>query len=111
MESSSPATSQTSAQAFAAVGLKTLKHEQDRVHDICLSAQRNGYADLSGREIQVRYELQYGKRIDAGSVSARISALIAAGRLERLPDVRVCSVTGRDVHPVRVPISQARLVG
>lgn len=107
----SPPPRDTSAQAFAAVGLSNLKHETDRIHDICVTAQRNGMDDMSGREIQARYELIYSKRIEASSVSARINSLITAGRLERVDKPRPCRVTGRDIHPVRVPMTQARLVG
>lgn len=101
----------TSAQALAAVGVSNLKHEQDKIHDICVAAQRNGVSDLSGKEIQARYELQYGKRIDASSVAARVNALVTAERLERVVMTRACKVTGRDIHPVRVPMTQTRLVG
>ena len=103
-------TSQASAQAFGTIGNAGLKTSADKVFDICLAAQRNGIDDLSGREIQARYELLHGKRIDSGTVSARVNALVAAKRLERLTFSRACSVTGRDIYPVRVPATQARLV-
>lgn len=104
-------TAQTSAQSLNAVGQRTIKHLQDQIHDICMAAQRNGFGNLSGKEIQAKYELIYGKRIDASSISARVNGLIAAGRLERVAIARACQVTGRDIHPVRVPATQARLVG
>ena len=93
------------------VPVKVLKHLQDQIHDICVTAQRNGHDDMSGKEIQERYEAIYGKRIDASSVSARINNLVAAHRLVRLETQRPCRITGRDIHPVRVPLTQARLVG
>ena len=102
-------THQTSAQAFSSLGNMVLKTEADKILDIVLAAQRNGMDDLSGREIQARYELQYGKRIDSGTVSARVNALILANRLSRSPIARICSVTGRDIYPVRVPATQGRL--
>ncbi len=102
-------TNQASAQAFAQVGNMTLKTESDKIHDICVAAQRNGAQGLSGREIQHQYELIYGKRIDAGTVSARVNALILAGRLKRSSVARMCSITGRDIYPVAVPATQARL--
>lgn len=104
-------TSPASAQAFAQVGNVVLKTEADKILDICLGAQRNGAQDLSGREIQARYELLYGKRIDSGTVSARVNALILAGRLKRSQISRACSVTGRDIYPVLVLMAQTRLVG
>lgn len=111
MHTSTPPTHATSAQALATIGQRTVMNVQDRIHDICVAAQRNGTDDLSGKEIQERYEHLYSKRIDASSVSARINNLIAAKRLERLATVRPCRVTGHDIHPVRVPATQARLVG
>lgn len=100
----------TSAQSLAAMRLPDIKQLQDKIHDICVAAQRNGYDDLSGKEIQARYELLYGRRIEASSVSSRVNNLVTAGRLERVQQVRPCSVTGRDIHPVRVPMKQVRLV-
>lgn len=91
--------------------LPVQKQLQDKILDICITAKRNGRADLSGKEIQERYELVHGKRIDASSVSARVNGLIAAGRLVRLERSRPCRVTGRDIHPVRVVAVQAGLGG
>lgn len=100
----------TSAKSLAAMPLTELKQLQDKIHDICVAARRNGYDDLSGKEIQARYELLYGQRIEASSVASRVNNLVTAGRLERATHVRPCAVTGRDIHPVRVPMKQARLV-
>lgn len=99
----------TSAQAFAALRVPDLKQLQDKIHDICVAAQRNGLDDLTRKEIQARYELLYSCRIDASTVSSRVHNLIVGGRLERAP-VRRCTVTGNEVEPVRVPLKQARLV-
>ena|ERR1035437_6288484 len=101
--------SNTSAQAFADLGLRTLKGELDKIHDIVLAAQRHGVDDMSGREIQQRYELIYGKRIDSGTVSARVKGLLDANRLERVMVTRPCLVTGKDIHPVRCVAHQTRL--
>ena len=103
-------TSHSSAQALAALGNGGKKRQLDDIHDICLAAQRNGADDLSGKEIQQRYELLHGKRIESSTVAGRVNDLVAVKRLERLTFVRSCSVTGRDIHPVRVPATQARLV-
>lgn len=103
--------SHASAAAFAQVGNMTIKTEADKIHDICVAAQRHGARDMSGREIQHQYELIYGKRIDSGTVSARVNALTLAGRLKRSSVARACSITGRDIYPVLVPVTQTRLVG
>lgn len=106
----------TSAQALHAVGLTSLKHLQDKIVDICVAAQRNGAQDLSGREIQQLYEQRYSAeqgravRIEMSSVSSRVNALVSAGRLQRLDIPRACSVTGSSILPVRVPMTQTRLV-
>lgn len=104
-------TNQTSAQAFSSLGNMVLKTEADKILDICVGAQRNGAHDMSGREIQQRYEFLYGRRIDSGTVSARVNAFILAGRLKRSSIARACSVTGRDIYPVLVLMAQTRLVG
>lgn len=100
----------TSAQALSGLGIRQLKGELDKIHDIVLAAARHGIDDMSGAEIQQRYELIYGKRIDKGTVSARVKNLIDGSRLERCRIARICSVTGRDIHPVRVTAVQSRLV-
>lgn len=101
----------TSAQALQRMGLKKIAGMQAIVLEICLSAQRNGALDLSSREIQALYEQQYGKRIEAATIAARVNGLVSAHRLERVREGRPCSVTGIEIHPVRVPMTQARLVG
>ena len=108
--SSTSTTSHSSAQALGEIGLKNLKGELDKIHDIVLAAARNGIPDMSGREIQARYERIYGKRIDSGTVSARVKNLIDANRLERCRITRTCNITNKDIHPVRVMAHQTRLV-
>lgn len=107
-ESRAPA-GYTSAVALQALGNVAHKTSLDKIFDICLAAQRNGADDLSGKEIQSKYELLYGQRIDAGTVSARVNNLVTAKRLERSRTARACAVTGRDIYPVRVPATQVRL--
>ena len=99
----------TSAQALAGIGLINLSGELKKIHDIVIAAARHGIPDMSGREIQAQYERIHGKRIDSGTVSARISGLLAANRLERCRIARPCHVTGKDIHPVRVVAQQQRL--
>lgn len=103
-------TSHSSAQALALLGNAKKKCLLDQIMDICLAAQRNGADDLSGKEIQAKYELIHGKRIEAGTVSGRVNDLVSAKRLERLTFSRACAITSRDIYPVRVPAAQARLM-
>jgi hypothetical protein len=106
-----PATAtNTSAQSLAGIGLPARKNELDKVFDIVLAAQRSGVDDMSGKEIQARYELIHSKRIDSGTVSARCNELITASRLQRCIMTRPCRITGKDIHPVRVPLTQSCLV-
>ena len=99
----------TSAQALAAFGLKKMAKQQHEIFDVVLRAQRNGADDMSLTEIRDAYERLHGRRIDLNRVSARVSNLVAAGRLVRRADTRPCTVTQRQIHPVLVPESQARL--
>ena len=99
----------TSAQALDAMGLRRMAGQRRKIFDIVVVAQRRGAKDLSLREIQQRFELLEGRRIDVSTVSARVNNLVAAGWLERRSDIRHCSVTGMAVHPVFVPPTQARL--
>lgn len=101
----------TSAKALNGIGWRNIQTLQDQLLDIVVAAQRNGSDDLSRKEIQARYELVYGKRIESSSVAARVKNLIDGHRLEQVATSRLCTVTGRDIHPVRVPMTQARLVG
>lgn len=108
LQTDSP-TTDTSAQSFASIGIRPLKSDLDKIHDIVLAAARNGVDDMSGSEIRKRYELIYGKRIENGTVSARVKKLIDGRRLERCRFTRPCLVTGYDIHPVRVMAHQTRL--
>ncbi len=98
---SMPTASASSAHALHTLGKKRVSERAKRILDICIAAQKSGARDLTGREIQARYELQYGGRIDSGTVSARLRELQLADRLVRLPD-RLCLISGLKVSPVRV---------
>lgn len=99
----------TSAQSLAAVGWRNVAHQQRDIFDVVLRAQRNGAADMSLTEIRDAYERHHARRIDLNRVSARVSDLVTARRLHRREDTRPCTVTQRNIHPVYVPESQARL--
>jgi hypothetical protein len=102
-------TKDTSAQALEQIGWRKMAAQQREVFDIVLACQRNGQQDMSLTEIRDTYERVHGKRIDLNRVSARVSDLIAAKRLQRKEDTRACSVSGKNIHPVFVPPHQARL--
>ena len=99
----------TSAQALDAIGLRAMAGQRRKIFDVVVAAQRSGAVDLSLREIQQRFELREGKRIDVSTVSARVNNLVAAGWLHRRSDIRPCRVTGHGVHPVYVLPQQERL--
>ncbi len=109
LQTSSKNNHDTSAHALAGIGMANLSGELKKIHDIVMAAARHGIDDMSGREIQAQYERVHGKRIDSGTVSARVAGLVAANRLERCRIARACRVTGKDIHPVRVVAQQSRL--
>jgi len=96
----------TSARSRAVLGLVKEKSQADKVWDIVRGFCRAGGADLSLREIQQRFNLAYGVWLDVSSISARVNALVTAKRLMRSSGVRKCSVSGVDIHPVFVLLSQ-----
>jgi hypothetical protein len=100
----------TAAAAREAFGWRRTAKQQAEIFDVVLGAQRNGTDNMSLTEIRDAYERRYGRRIDVARVSARVSDMVAAGRLVRIADTRPCAVTGRLVHPVLVPAKQARLI-
>lgn len=92
----------TSIAAYRAMPVKQLATQAERIEEIveqwCFAPRKDG---LSLREIKAMYGLAYSD-IDLSTVSARVNALVAAKRLERLTTTRKCSVTGVHIHPVRV---------
>lgn len=102
-------TMDTSAQALQQFGFKAMAKQQKEIFDVVLGCQRNGMPDMSLTEIRDTYERLHGKRIDLNRVSARVSNLVAAHRLTRRQDTRLCSVSNRRVHPVYVLEQQVRL--
>ena len=98
----------TSAQSLARIGTQGFTQLLDKIHDICVAAALHGARDLSGKEIQQKYELQYG-RIEMSTVSSRVNSLVAAGRLVRSAVHRPCCVTGRNIYPVAPAMTQVRL--
>ena len=102
-------TQQTSAAALNSLTTTHLASKTERIFEIIVVAKQHGIDDMSGKEIQHRYEFLYGQRIDSGEVSARLAGLRSAKRIERCRIARECLVTGREIVPVRVVYTQARL--
>lgn len=71
--------------ALQGMGLIGLKTRADDIYLIVATACKNGADDLTGREIQALYERRYGRRIESGTISARVSELLAAQRILRRP--------------------------
>ncbi len=105
----SPSTLDTSSEAFRSVGLKKLARQQQEIYDIVKIAHEMGRINCSLTEIRDLYESTYLKRIDLNRVSARVSDLVSAQRLARTLDTRPCSITKKNIHPVFVPLKQARM--
>ena len=103
-------THHTSIQAFNDLGNKGVARRDSEILNIVIGANRNGVLDLSGKEIQRRYEFIHGKRIDASTISGCLSRLVSAKRVERTVP-RSCLETGFNIVPVRAVVQQTRLVG
>lgn len=106
----------TSAQSHHSISLGRKKQMQDDILAICTTHQRHGALDMSAQEIRRVLERQYqaergaSTRVDMSSMTAPIARLVDASRLQRLAHKRACSITGKNIHPLRVPMTQARLV-
>jgi hypothetical protein len=96
--------------ALQRMGLIGLKSRADDIFLVIATACKAGVDDLTGREIQTLYERRYGRRIESGTISARVSELLSARRILRRPQRRVCTVTREVVAPVYVVMKQTRMV-
>ncbi len=104
------AIAETSLEARGQISMRERKQQVDIIFDVVVAACRNGAIDLSLREIAQLYAAAHGKLIDVGTVSGRVTELIVAQRLVRLPGAaRPCSISGKTVAPVTVPAKQARM--
>jgi hypothetical protein len=100
----------TSRESISEFSGRDRKHQIDVIFDVVAAACRNGAQDISLQEIAYTYELVHGKRIDVGTVSGRVNALVTAKRLVRLPcSERRCTRSNKMVHPVTVAAQQARM--
>lgn len=95
--------------ALQGMGLLGLKTRADDVLLVIATACRAGVDDLTGREIQALYERRYGRRIESGTISARVSELLLAQRILRRPQSRICTVTREVAAPVYVVMKQTRM--
>lgn len=101
---------ETSAESYSEISMRKRKHQLDVIFDVVVAACRSGVEDMSLQEIARTYELSHGKRIDVGTVSGRVTQLVAAHRLVRVPgSERQCSISKKRVWPVTVPAQQARM--
>ena len=100
----------TQSDSLRSVGLKKLARQQQEILDVVVACCESLTGDMSLVEIQDAYERIHERRIDVSRVSARVSNMVAGGRLLRRTETRPCSITGRMVHPVFPPQKQARLV-
>lgn len=102
------AVAETSISAFYSLLNSRCKTQADRIFDIV-----NAYCQSSGRDLSLneikRIHVGLHGDIELSTVSARVNALVAANRLQRLASIRPCTVTGKAVHPVRLPVGQGVL--
>jgi hypothetical protein len=89
----------TSVDAWRSLPVAKLKTQGDRIVDVVRAAG----CDMSLREIANAYTWRFGAPLDISTASARVNALIAANRLERLEATRPCTRSGKTVRPVRIP--------
>ena len=104
-------TADTSAASYSLMSSKTLARRQREVLDVAVALQRESVTgDASRREIQARYELVHGKRIDSGAISSTVHALVSGGSLVASRKLRECHITGKTICPVFAPAQQASLI-
>lgn len=100
----------TSIQSFQALGLRTQKSHMDLIESVVRNACRAGQVDISMREIQQVLRRDVGLELDVSSISGRVNNLVLGKRLLRSENARKCTVSGRDIKPLSVPMVQGRLV-
>jgi hypothetical protein len=93
----------TSIDAYRQMPARQLGAQQTRIVEVIEDAFRSGHADMSLQEIKAAYKAKFGTSIDLSTVSGRVNELVGI-RLQRLETTRRCSVTGKSIHPVRIPL-------
>lgn len=104
------ATLDTSGEALRRLQGRAQAEQAQRVLEAVRVCLLRGRPDASLSEIQAAYEARFERRIDKSGVSARVNELVAAGRLVRLEERRLCSISHASVRPVTMPMRQERLV-
>ena len=99
----------TSIDAFHSLPNSQIKTQADRIYDIVAAHCKRVGRDASLNEIKRLYRATHGKDIELSTTSARVNALVASGRLERLESTRPCAITKKSIHPVRLPMKQSEL--
>jgi hypothetical protein len=96
----------TSIAAYRSMPVKQLATQADRICNLVKNYCGMGGDNLSLKEIKDMYNKAFcltRPDIELSTISARVNALVAAKRLERLETTRKCSISGVSIHPVRVP--------
>lgn len=99
---------ESSISAYRGIPTKQLATQADRIFGLIEAFCNTWGSDLSLNELKKIHQGVYGD-IELSTVSARVNALVAAGRIERLETSRKCEVTGRGIYPIRLPVKQAEL--
>ena len=100
----------SSRDSLASLPIVARKNLGDLICEVVGSACRSGERDLSMREIQRLLDQSAGRHIDMSTISARVNELVCAKRLTRDKyHPRRCTVTGKQIEPLSMPLSQARL--
>ena len=100
----------TSATSLHALGLQGQKSQMDLVEAVVRAACKRGAADISMREVQQALTRDHQVNLDLSSISGRVTALVTAKRLVRAEQSRKCTVTGRDIRALSVPMTQGVLL-
>ena len=95
---------EASAQAYHGFKASELKKHSDKILHVLRQAPAAGVKDLSAMEIRERLLVEFPGcgAFYPNTLTSPIGRLIAAGLVERLRTHRPCSVTGKDIAPLRL---------
>ena len=105
-----PGPAETSAMALQGLGLKRRETLGHKVYAVVAQAVAEGSANLSAREVQALFEQHHHIRLEMSTLSGVINNLVQAERLQRILEPRACTVTGRQIQPIKPVPKQGRLV-
>lgn len=97
----------TSAEAFGQISNAQRKKLDDMIVDVVRQAMRSGARDMSMKEVQRAMNVQYGRWVELSSISGRVTMLVVDKKLLRTTQPRPCSVSGKLVNALSVPMQQA----